>query len=132
MKNICIAILICFLVVALAPSAKAKTLYQDSSYYSEETLNDQNKSDYEKHLKKIQEKQHSGQLMFWTGVGLNIAYLYTLLTANTKNGSILFLFGLPIISIGLAWYGFGETVAANQEEAVLMYQHQKEVSNEAK
>jgi len=134
MKILSVFIIGCFFNLVLAVPLWAERLYQDTSALSREAIFQRNANVdvFDVRLKEIRGKQASGRAIFYAGVGLTAAYAYTILFSKTKEGSLAFLFGIPLVSLAMSWYGFSETVAANHEEAVLMYQKQMKGTEEAK
>jgi len=134
MKILSVFVIVCFLNLIVAVPLQAESLYKDTRPLSQEAIfqKSADEGSFEARLKEIRGRQDSGRAIFFAGVGLTAAYIYTILFSKSKEGSLAFLFGMPLVSIAISWYGFSETVAANHEEAVLMYQRQMKGTEEAK
>jgi hypothetical protein len=92
----------------------------------------QSQAYFEARLKEIRGRQDSGRNLFWLGAGLSLVYLSSYFIGPKQTVSLSYVFGVPLIAGAMALYGFSEAVSANQEEALLVYQRQMKVSEEAK
>ena len=127
-KVLSVFISVFFLNYALIAPLHAQSIYKDTRSVLEGTIyqGDTPESSFEAKLKEIRGRQDFGRAVFFAGTGLTVAYFYTVFFVKSEEGSLSFLFGVPLLATALIWYGFGEAINANREEAVLMYQQQLE------
>lgn len=125
-RIVSVVLVICFLNFVCVFPLQAESLYKETTPIFQNDIFQKNtgESSFEAKLKEIHKRQETGRGIFFAGTGLMAAYVYTILFVKTQNGSLTFLFGMPLVASGIAWYGFRETVAANQEEILLKYQMQ--------
>ena len=131
MKILSLFLIVFFLNHVLVVPLRAESLYKNTMQLSQGAIfrNNVSENSFEAELQKIHGRQNAGRTIFFGGCGLGVAYLAGLYFSKTV--TFEYFVGMPLMAIAVIWYGYSETIAANNEEAILIYQNQMKGAREA-